>query len=137
MEDNNLKNKERKIIKIKVKATPKMYSDNLKLNFTYSYNGLETKSIEGVLGHGQSYTGSIDIPMADKIEIGVTIDDGNSKKEEIRGNITDIKEQYKLQFNYGEFSGNYKFKDGKIILDAEFIQDFHQEIIVLKLTVIY
>jgi len=110
---------ENKVVNIKVKATPKIYKEGLKLSFTYSGDDLVTTNVEGILGEGQSYNGNISVPLTSEIIVGVIIDDGSSKQQELCETIRNTKEQYQLQFNTEGFSGNYDFKDGKITLDGE------------------
>jgi len=110
---------ENKVVNIKVKATPKIYKEGLKLSFTYYCDDLVTKTVEGILGDGQSYNGNISAPLTSEIRVGVIIDDGNSKQQEFCETITEAKQEHQIQLNPEGFSGNYDFKGGKITLDGE------------------
>ncbi len=104
----------RKVI-LKLSASPKEYTEKMKLFFQISCDGSVPVVIEGKKTEGAEYTAELEIPLCDTADMTAVLDYGNIKKVQAMGRES-IKEQFVLDMNCIQ-RGSYSYRGKTVYLD--------------------
>ncbi|MGM9988188.1 MAG: hypothetical protein ACI35O_13305 [Bacillaceae bacterium] len=107
-------NKKDKTIPLLLQATPKRYTEGMKVSFVYKVDEGTEQVVAATKGAGQTFTATIPIPLADSVTYSVILDDGKVKQTENLEAIYDIKRQYALEFNAWPTNAQWREQNGTI-----------------------
>ncbi len=91
-------------VTLSLKAIPKVYTEDTKVNFMVTSEGFEPVTVEGKRSGSQLFTGQGEFPISNDIKIYANIIEKGETKNQLMETLYDMKGKYELHTSIG-FSG--------------------------------
>ncbi len=103
-------NPKAKRITLFMTAIPKVYTDNMQMNFMVVSEGSDPITVEGKLSVGQMFTCEAEFPLSDDIKIYANILQNEESQNEFMEAFYNLTERYKLDIDSMWYSGQTQIK---------------------------